>query len=158
VETAPHFLTGISLNSKVLKRKNLKVLYSVRDLSNARTAPTLTGVKGPLSVTEGRSSASTECTGRHHSSPPLEGPHEPSPSSNLLPDPTRAGRPWRLGLAAPPSSPSPSSSRSPPASKVMPRPATQPPSALLYEPPPFFPAPRRASGDSALANSVAEWR
>lgn len=76
-----------------------------------------------------------------------------------VPDPTRAGRPWRLGLAAPPSSPSPSSSLPPPASKVMPL-ATQPhhPTFSLNLPhfipcaaPPGIPLPgipRRSAGRS----------
>lgn len=107
-----------------------------------------------LSVTEGRSSASAECTGRHHS--PL-GPLLPPPKAGTSPslpflqsvpnsDPPRAGRPWRLGLAARPSTSSPSpasSSPPPPASKVMPL-ATEP-----HLPFSLFLAPsRRASGDS----------
>jgi hypothetical protein len=58
---------------------------------------------------------------RAHSAPlphlPIDSPHRPRP---ICYDPTRASRPWRLGLAAPPpSSSSPSSSSPPPpASKV----------------------------------------
>jgi hypothetical protein len=103
------------------------------------TAPTPTGMKWTL-VSDRRAGAAPVSSVLAATTRPLPSKARTGPPIFLLqsvPDPTRAGRPWRLGLAAPHSSLSPSSSPPPPASKVMPL-ATRPPAALLSEPTPTF--------------------
>jgi hypothetical protein len=110
--------------------KLFKIVYFIETIQNClletcqthlRHAPTATDVNGPCQWPVGAVVAALG-SARAHSAPlphhlPIESPHRPRP---ICYDPTRASRPWRLGLAAPPpSSLSPSSSSPPPpASKV----------------------------------------